>query len=152
MEKLHDDLRQLNNRWQQIASRLDLDNKRIKIRELEAASLKQDFWNDSQSAGHIMSELSALQKEIQDVEGISSSIQSAAEMVDLSKEDQSLASDLEQEVRDLQSRVEKFETLMFLSGKFDAGGVILSIHAGQGDRKSTRLNSSHGYISYAVFC
>src|SRR2546422_8431528 len=26
-------------------------------------------------------------------------------------------------------------------------------HAGGGrDRKSTRLNSSHGYISYAVFC
>src|SRR6266436_8518041 len=25
-------------------------------------------------------------------------------------------------------------------------------HAGQLDRKSTRLNSSHGYISYAVFC
>src|SRR2546429_6735418 len=28
-------------------------------------------------------------------------------------------------------------------------------HGGQpagGDRKSTRLNSSHGYISYAVFC
>src|SRR2546422_8075819 len=24
--------------------------------------------------------------------------------------------------------------------------------ASQGDRKSTRLNSSHGYISYAVFC
>src|SRR2546422_8422088 len=25
-------------------------------------------------------------------------------------------------------------------------------HAGRVDRKSTRLNSSHGYISYAVFC
>src|SRR2546429_1576622 len=25
-------------------------------------------------------------------------------------------------------------------------------HLGRGDRKSTRLNSSHGYISYAVFC
>src|SRR2546422_8281540 len=25
-------------------------------------------------------------------------------------------------------------------------------HPGQPDRKSTRLNSSHGYISYAVFC
>src|SRR2546429_5932048 len=24
--------------------------------------------------------------------------------------------------------------------------------AADGDRKSTRLNSSHGYISYAVFC
>src|SRR2546422_4574566 len=25
-------------------------------------------------------------------------------------------------------------------------------HSYMGDRKSTRLNSSHGYISYAVFC
>src|SRR5216684_3512808 len=29
----------------------------------------------------------------------------------------------------------------------------MSVRAGiGGDRKSTRLNSSHGYISYAVFC
>src|SRR2546429_6266584 len=27
-----------------------------------------------------------------------------------------------------------------------------SAQANYGDRKSTRLNSSHGYISYAVFC
>src|SRR2546422_3012700 len=26
------------------------------------------------------------------------------------------------------------------------------VAADEGDRKSTRLNSSHGYISYAVFC
>src|SRR2546422_3772641 len=26
------------------------------------------------------------------------------------------------------------------------------VRAAGGDRKSTRLNSSHGYISYAVFC
>src|SRR2546429_1225435 len=26
------------------------------------------------------------------------------------------------------------------------------LRARRGDRKSTRLNSSHGYISYAVFC
>src|SRR5256884_5325811 len=33
-------------------------------------------------------------------------------------------------------------------------GLISSIStsAVYGDRKSTRLNSSHGYISYAVFC
>src|SRR5687768_18140869 len=30
--------------------------------------------------------------------------------------------------------------------------VFLTAGAQQGDRKSTRLNSSHGYISYAVFC
>src|SRR2546422_5376548 len=31
-------------------------------------------------------------------------------------------------------------------------GIALVGAAGAGDRKSTRLNSSHGYISYAVFC
>src|SRR2546429_1769803 len=30
----------------------------------------------------------------------------------------------------------------------DEAGVLM----GESDRKSTRLNSSHGYISYAVFC
>src|SRR2546422_9337078 len=32
------------------------------------------------------------------------------------------------------------------------GGILLRAYLKQGDRKSTRLNSSHGYISYAVFC
>src|SRR2546429_6081758 len=32
----------------------------------------------------------------------------------------------------------------------DVGGLYLQVT--DEDRKSTRLNSSHGYISYAVFC
>src|SRR5690348_17911423 len=32
------------------------------------------------------------------------------------------------------------------------GGVDGAIHRAAGDRKSTRLNSSHPSISYAVFC
>src|SRR2546429_3615025 len=31
-------------------------------------------------------------------------------------------------------------------------GIVLSLLLKVADRKSTRLNSSHGYISYAVFC
>src|SRR2546422_7322715 len=30
--------------------------------------------------------------------------------------------------------------------------VVTIVTPAEGDRKSTRLNSSHGYISYAVFC
>src|SRR2546422_5953205 len=32
------------------------------------------------------------------------------------------------------------------------GGFVVPWSNDVGDRKSTRLNSSHGYISYAVFC
>src|SRR2546429_3775537 len=31
-------------------------------------------------------------------------------------------------------------------------GALVHLSQVCGDRKSTRLNSSHGYISYAVFC
>src|SRR2546429_6468587 len=34
----------------------------------------------------------------------------------------------------------------------DSGRTKLTDPEGRLDRKSTRLNSSHGYISYAVFC
>src|SRR5215217_9304604 len=38
-------------------------------------------------------------------------------------------------------------------GRQDGGGrVRRAPGAGRGDRKSTRLNSSHANISYAVFC
>src|SRR2546422_3495670 len=33
-----------------------------------------------------------------------------------------------------------------------AGDGVPAVATALGDRKSTRLNSSHGYISYAVFC
>src|SRR5205809_3405182 len=36
-------------------------------------------------------------------------------------------------------------------GMVGAGQIARDRHV-PGDRKSTRLNSSHGYISYAVFC
>src|SRR2546422_2864836 len=35
--------------------------------------------------------------------------------------------------------------------EYDGPANQLRVYAAQ-DRKSTRLNSSHGYISYAVFC
>src|SRR5438128_7652150 len=34
----------------------------------------------------------------------------------------------------------------------DHGARVINLSLGSSDRKSTRLNSSHGSISYAVFC
>src|SRR5687768_17999196 len=37
-------------------------------------------------------------------------------------------------------------------GEVLPGDERVRMHGSELDRKSTRLNSSHGYISYAVFC
>src|SRR2546429_8983294 len=37
-------------------------------------------------------------------------------------------------------------------GMVDQDRIVRRVRLRDADRKSTRLNSSHGYISYAVFC
>src|SRR5256885_10744238 len=44
------------------------------------------------------------------------------------------------------------DALAVLALHLDADGVAKAHELGLGDRKSTRLNSSHLVISYAVFC
>src|SRR2546429_4935791 len=44
------------------------------------------------------------------------------------------------------------ELLDLLGGGGRSLGQGAHFRGDDGDRKSTRLNSSHGYISYAVFC
>src|SRR2546422_6858399 len=44
------------------------------------------------------------------------------------------------------------KTKAILAGALAVIGLITGCKSIPPDRKSTRLNSSHGYISYAVFC
>src|SRR5438034_7724659 len=47
------------------------------------------------------------------------------------------------------------EGLVAAEGRLEEGAADRRVHVGgdaEGDRKSTRLNSSHTVISYAVFC
>src|SRR5207245_8227821 len=56
--------------------------------------------------------------------------------------------------RSAPTSVERFpiDALAKLFRGFDGPGIGGGIGIAEGDRKSTRLNSSHGSISYAVFC
>src|SRR5205809_4712591 len=44
------------------------------------------------------------------------------------------------------------ENVVIFSGSRSSAGTLACASMIPSDRKSTRLNSSHGYISYAVFC
>src|SRR5687768_17953134 len=55
---------------------------------------------------------------------------------------------------DTRTASETLQVEGILEGNFLAAGdlVRVNLQLTDSDRKSTRLNSSHGYISYAVFC
>ena len=103
----------LKKRADNLISKIDIGKKKKQIRELKAQSLHANFWQDHKNAGKKMKELARLQKEIEEVEYL--------ELL-LSEGNKKEAEDL----------LNNLETLLYLSGIYDSGNAILSIHAGQG--------------------
>jgi peptide chain release factor 2 len=101
------------NRAQKLIEKLDIESKRKQVRELEAQSMKPNFWQDHQTAGKKMKELSDVQKEIEEAEYL-------AELIK------------EREFSEAAKMIEKMENLLYLSGEYDNGDAIVSIHSGQG--------------------
>ncbi|KKU80879.1 MAG: Peptide chain release factor 2 [Candidatus Gottesmanbacteria bacterium GW2011_GWA1_47_8] len=99
----------IKTRAKELVTKLNLPEKQKQIRELEASSMKPDFWQDSQSAAKIMKKLASLQKEISEIE-----------MLEILEE------------KELEKEVNRLEFVLYLSGPYDSGDAIISLHAGQG--------------------
>lgn len=109
-----DDLRA---KFQGLEKKLNLESKKQKIKELEQQSLQSNFWLDHLKAAKIMRQLADLQKEVEEVEFLELQL---AETLN------------EEELKAINRDLKQLETKIFLSGKYDEAGAILSIHAGQG--------------------
>lgn len=109
---------------------LDIENKRNRLLELQNESVAKDFWNDNEKAKKVMSQMNQISDEIKMVDTITSEIDTILELTNQLKTEEydSLRSDIES----LEQKFKEFEQLKFLSGKYDKGNAILSIHAGQG--------------------
>lgn len=96
-----------------LLEKLDLDKKKLRFKEIEAQSTDPDFWKDNARATNLMKEMGAIQKELETAEKIKSMIESG-------------------DTKNLEEIISEIETITYLSGKFDRGSAIISIHAGQG--------------------
>jgi peptide chain release factor 2 len=112
----------------------DLPARQVRIDELQNLSENPDFWKDNDRAQKVMRELSELRDEISDWQKYSRSIEDTRELASLG--DESLFTDLEQEVIHLEEELAQRELTVLLSGRYDAGTAILAIHAGAGGTDS----------------
>lgn len=103
----------LKTRIQKLVDKVQPDEKRKRIRELEVESSHTNFWQDHQAAAKKMKEMSDLQKEVEEIELLQMWIG-------------------EGEVAEAEKLLKKLETLLFYTSPYDKGGAILAIHSGQG--------------------
>ena len=79
-----------------------------------------------------MQELNALKEQIGVWDGLKERAQDAQDLALIADDDDGMLGELQQEAAALEKELENREFTLALDGKYDAGGAIISIHAGAG--------------------
>jgi peptide chain release factor 2 len=101
------------DRLNALLNKINLDQKRQELQDYEKLTFNQDFWADHENASDVMKKVSNLKKQVDDIE-----------MMQLLLEDN--------DFENLEKILKEYEVITFLSGEYDAGNTIFSIHSGQG--------------------
>lgn len=100
-------------RAKKLFEKVQVEEKRKQVRQIEAESIHPNFWQDHQTASKKMKELSSLQKEIEELDMLAMYLE-------------------EGEEEEATAMLSKLEMLLYFAGPYDKGNAILSIHSGQG--------------------
>jgi len=104
---------EIGRKLQIILEKVALENKKNQLASLEKQTYAGEFWQNNKKASLILKQIASLKKEIDEIE-----------MMQLLFEDNQLS--------EVEKLIRKYEVVLFLSGSFDKGNAIFSIHAGQG--------------------
>ena len=104
---------ELKEKLDSILAKVDLPPKKTELAELEKLTYDASFWADTEKSTEVMKKITQLKKEIDEVE-----------MMELLFEEGELA--------EAEKLIRSYEIFLFLSGSYDKGDAIFSIHAGQG--------------------
>ncbi len=119
---------------EQIRKSLDLDNKQKRIEELEADMEAPGFWDDTEKSQKSMKELKVLKDAFEKFDELIQRIDDANTLIEMADEenDTSLIPEVEEEVENLESKLEALRIETLLSGEYDNKNAILTLHAGAG--------------------
>ena len=130
----------------------DLDNKNLKISELEQKLQEEGIWSDPTKANQINNELTNLKKLVNKFNELKSNIASSLDLLSiLNDNDINEVNELEENFNNIKSDYEKLETEMLLNGKYDNLSCYLEIHPGAGGTEACDW-ASMLLRMYEMFC
>lgn len=93
------------------------------------------FWNDSDKANKLVSELKELKNVVEKIDNVSNSIKNNIEIIN-SSDDSEILFLIEEDFNILKTDVDKLELETYLSGEYDECNAVIEIHAGAGGTES----------------
>lgn len=132
---------QIKDQYQSIKKRIDIlfkklniEDKRNQILEIEKQSSESNFWDDSQKAQKLMQELGDLKDLVEKLEKANKTISENLEAIELFGEEISDTDlqNLEKDYKQSKKIIASLELQTYFSSPYDKKDCIFSIHAGQG--------------------
>ena len=119
-------------------SHFDLDQKRLKIEELTALTMEEQFWNDPTQAQGVIRRLNGIRETVESYEKLQKTLDGLQETCEMLKEDQDeeLFALCEEEYTQMAADFETFEISVLLSHEYDSSNAILELHPGAGGTES----------------
>ena len=119
-------------------SHFDISKLERELKDLEAETLKEDFWQDAKHSNKVLAKIKSIKNKVNEYRKIENEIQNLNELTELTnmEPDEEIAKDIIKSTKALEQEVEKLEIATLLSGKYDANNAIVTIHPGAGGTES----------------
>lgn len=119
----------------------DVDGKKKAIEEAEGRMAEPSFWEDSDAAQRLTSDVSRMKRQVAAMEELRREADDARAMGELAGEEEGeaaegAAGETAELAAALERKIDRLELESFLSGPLDGKNAILSIHAGAGGTES----------------
>jgi peptide chain release factor 2 len=115
-----------------LRSIFDLDTKEKKLIQLNEQMSGADFWSNNSQAQTISKEASSYEKILNLLHTLENELNDLKELLSLSKEEEDVLSDISQQVKSFEKKLEDLEEESFYSGEYDDLNAMISINAGAG--------------------
>ena len=119
-------------------SHFDISKLEKELKDLEAETLKEDFWQDTKLSNKVLAKIKNIKNKVNEYRKIENEIQNLNELTELTnmEPDEEIAKDIIKSTKTLEKEIEKLEIATLLSGKYDANNAIVTIHPGAGGTES----------------
>ncbi|NLV90601.1 MAG: peptide chain release factor 2 [Tenericutes bacterium] len=117
-----------------LRSYFDIENVKVKLKELLDLTVKEDFWNDPKKAESILSTINQYKSIIEEIEDAYNDLIEKKEIIYMLKSeyDEELFDLVRKEIDEIIKIQEQFEIKTLLGDEFDKSNCILEIHSGAG--------------------
>jgi peptide chain release factor 2 len=90
------------------------------------------FWDDQEHAARVSAEHARATRKLAVFRALESDVADLEPLAELAEEDPEIAAELEDQVRNVQERLDALEEERLFSGRYDAGDALVTVNAGAG--------------------